>query len=418
MTDRAGLKLFEGYGIELEYMIVDRETLSVLPVTDRVLRAQAGEQVSELETGALRWSNELALHVIELKTNGPAPSLAGLAEEFQAGVFAIGRHLAPLGGRLMPTAMHPWMNPQRETRLWPWENGPIYHAYNRIFGCRGHGWSNLQSVHINLPFQGDEEFGRLHGAIRLVLPLLPALAASSPVIEGSLSGVHDTRLEVYRHNQKRVPEITGRVIPEAVFTRADYEREILQRSYKAIAPLDPEGVLQEEWLNSRGAIARFERDTIEIRLLDIQECPLADLSIAALVIEVVRALTEGRWQDCAAQRRVDTALLADMLEAAIREGENAVIRDAAYLSAFGYAGRKIRACELWTHLLQELVGDGKIPEQARASLQTILSQGSLSSRIAHALGPSFSKMTLQDVYRELCDCLEKGRMFRPYTVMV
>jgi len=39
-------------------------------------------------------------------------------------------------------------------------------------------------------------------------------------------------------------------------------------------------VLQNEWLNSRGAIARFERDTIEIRVLDSQETPAAELAIA------------------------------------------------------------------------------------------------------------------------------------------
>ncbi|HAL85576.1 MAG TPA: hypothetical protein DCM31_01010, partial [Deferribacteraceae bacterium] len=36
--------------------------------------------------------------------------------------------------------------------------------------------------------------------------------------------------------------------------------------YRDIAPYDPECILQEEWLNSRGAIARFDRKAIEIRL--------------------------------------------------------------------------------------------------------------------------------------------------------
>ena len=83
---------------------------------------------------------------------------------------------------LLPTAMHPWMDPHTETLLWPHGNRDIYHTYNRIFNCQGHGWSNLQSVHVNLAFKGDEEFGRLHGAIRLLLPLLPALAITSPCL--------------------------------------------------------------------------------------------------------------------------------------------------------------------------------------------------------------------------------------------
>ncbi|NJL28684.1 MAG: glutamate--cysteine ligase, partial [Thermoanaerobaculia bacterium] len=170
--------LFEVVGVELEYMIVDRETLAVRPVADEVLRAVAGEIVSDVETGELAWSNELVLHVIELKTNGPAPRLAGLEAFFERDVRRINELLAPLGGRLMPTAMHPWMDPHTETRLWPHEYSPVYEAYDRIFGCRGHGWSNLQSLHLNLPFTGDEEFARLHAAVRLLLPILPALAAS------------------------------------------------------------------------------------------------------------------------------------------------------------------------------------------------------------------------------------------------
>ena len=36
-TDGHVLSLFEAYGIELEYMIVDRESLSVAPVADSLL---------------------------------------------------------------------------------------------------------------------------------------------------------------------------------------------------------------------------------------------------------------------------------------------------------------------------------------------------------------------------------------------
>ncbi len=72
------LHLFEGFGVELEYMIVDQGSLAVQAIADRLLEDAAGEIVSDVEFDRIAWSNELALHVIELKTNGPAPSLAGL----------------------------------------------------------------------------------------------------------------------------------------------------------------------------------------------------------------------------------------------------------------------------------------------------------------------------------------------------
>lgn len=181
MSLSRALPLFDGYGIEMEYMVVDRATLAILPRTDEILRAVAGEYVAVTEQGALAWSNELVLHVIELKTNGPASTLDALPSAFAADVARINGLLEPMGGRLMPSAMHPWMDPHRETRLWPHEDNAIYAAYDRIFGCQGHGWSNLQSTHINLPFADDQEFARLHAAIRFLLPIVPALAASSPV---------------------------------------------------------------------------------------------------------------------------------------------------------------------------------------------------------------------------------------------
>ena len=42
MTPTEPLHLFAGYGIELEYMIVHRATLDVLPVTDKILYEIAG----------------------------------------------------------------------------------------------------------------------------------------------------------------------------------------------------------------------------------------------------------------------------------------------------------------------------------------------------------------------------------------
>jgi gamma-glutamyl:cysteine ligase YbdK (ATP-grasp superfamily) len=403
------LSLFQAFGVELEYMIVDARSLSVRPIADRVLEAAAGEIVSEVECGEIAWSNELALHVIELKTNGPAPSLAPLPGLFQEQVRRINHILKAHGARLMPSAMHPWMDPHRELRLWPHDYNPVYEAYNRIFDCRGHGWANLQSVHLNLPFAGDEEFGRLHAAIRLLLPILPALAASSPVAERAITGWQDTRMEVYRGNSARIPSITGQVAPEPVFTRGDYERLIFQRMYADIAPHDPEKILQHEWLNSRGAIARFDRGAIEIRVLDVQECPAADVAICAAVAAVLKALTDQRWTSVAEQQSLAVDPLAAIFLATIRDAEQAPIDDRRYLAQFGYPHAAATAGELWRHILDRVMSPS---EPWSTPLETILRGGPLSRRIVKALGNAeLDSSRLEEVYRELCDCLAEGRMF-------
>jgi glutamate---cysteine ligase / carboxylate-amine ligase len=408
------LHLFQGTGIELEYMIVDRRGLAVLPVADRVLAAAAGEIVSEVELGPLAWSNELVLHVIELKTNGPAGRLAGLADIFTDHIGRINTLLAPLEGRLMPTACHPWMDPLTETVLWPHEYSPVYEAYDRIFGCRGHGWSNLQSLHINLPFCGDEEFGRLHAAIRLLLPIMPALTASSPILDGQCTGFSDSRMEVYRHNSERIPSVAGRIIPEPVYSKEAYNREIFQRMYADIAPHDPDGTLRHEFLNSRGAIARFDRGAIEIRVLDVQECPQADLAVAALITAALKALCAGQWVGLERIEAFDTGALADIFMSVIKEGDGAIIEHAAYLSALGLNDTKCRAREVWQHLAEAtaaLNADWQDPLLAKAG-QTLLGKGCLSRRIVSALDGDLRRQQLFEVYGRLCDCLAKGEMFK------
>jgi gamma-glutamyl:cysteine ligase YbdK (ATP-grasp superfamily) len=268
-------------------------------------------------------------------------------------------------------------------------------------------------MHLNLPFADAAEFGRLHAAIRLVLPLLPALAASSPIQDGRPTGFLDNRLRAYRTNCQRVPCITGQVIPEPVFDPDDYQERILGRIYREIAPLDPAGLLQEEWLNARGAIARFERNAIEIRLLDVQEAPRADLSIALAVVAVLKAMTAERWLGYAEQQTITNDTLVPILNAAIQDAEEAAIDDPRYLAAFGIRARsRVSLREVWRSLLAEV-----LPAQEAANrswletLNFILDEGCLSRRILKATGPAPDLSRLRVVYSELCQCLARNRLF-------
>jgi gamma-glutamyl:cysteine ligase YbdK (ATP-grasp superfamily) len=410
---RLPLHLFQGYGIELEYMIVDRDTLAARPLTDLVLKEIAGSIVNEVELGATAWSNELVMHVLEMKTNGPTGDLARLPDAFQRDVVRLNGMLAGHGAMLMPTAMHPFFDPETDTRLWPHDNAEIYDAYNRIFGCKGHGWSNLQSVHINLPFANDAEFGKLHAAVRLVLPILPALAASSPIYEGRVSGVMDSRLAFYMENQRAVPSIAGGVIPERAFTRAQYDEMVLQKIYRDIAPHDPGKILQEEWLNSRGAIARWDRHAIEIRVLDIQESPRMDGAMVAGVVSFVRGLADGVFAPLAEQQAWEPAPLREIFVECLRFGGDAVIRDADYLATLGYRGAsEPTAAKLWRHLFQRLMGKGGYALRTfQRELEIMTGHGCLAKRILAATGPKPTRETLMPVYRKLCRTLHEGGTF-------
>lgn len=410
--------LFEVYGVELEYMLVDADTLDVRPIADELFAQLTGRITSDVERGPATWSNELAAHVIELKTSSPVRSLDDLPHVFSDAIDDLQPALTSLHLTLMPTAMHPWMDPRRETRLWPHENAAIYQTFHRIFDCHRHGWANVQSVHLNLPFADDQQFARLHTAVRLVLPLLPALAASSPIVEGCVGEQLDGRLTHYVDHCARVPSLMGPVIPEAIEDRNVYRKQIFGPISTDIASLDPEGIMQVEFLNARGAIARFDRGSIEIRLMDVQESPQADVAICAAVTGVLQLLVAETWSSQSEQATASCQALRSLLDKTLRDAERAELDDPAYLRHFGIEADTLAAGEVWRILVEQTKPHVEFPSSLEEPLDVILKQGTLARRILKALGDpppgqSLDRRQLAGIYRQLASCLQRGMLFQP-----
>lgn len=402
--------LFERFGLELEYMIVSKGTEKVLPRVDAVLgKDENGENLSDVEHGPVGLSNELVSHVLEFKCAEPTASLEGWDKTFHKEILSANEKLATIGGELLPSAAHPFMDPMTETILWPYDCGEIYEAYNRIFDCRGHGWANLQSTHLNISFCGDEEFGKLHAGIRLLLPLIPAIAASSPYLDSKFTGYMDARIETYRHNQEKIPSITGKVIPEAVFTESDYDKVIFDRIEKDIAPYDKEKLLNHFFLNSRGAIARFDRGAVEIRLVDIQECPKADVAIAEFEIAILKALADEKWASQKEQRAFDTDNLVQILFATVKDAENARIDDENYLRLFGLQGKTKRASDLLKHIFDEV--RKSISANSQTVLRDLLERGTLASALVGHLGKSPDRSDFVREYAKLAHSLAENSLY-------
>ncbi|MCG3172810.1 MAG: Glutamate--cysteine ligase [Myxococcota bacterium] len=420
------LHLFEAVGVELEYMIVQRGTLDVIPIADQLLKAEAGRITSSVERGEIAWSNELTAHQLEMKTNGPAASFRGLGARFLDNVRYANGLLEPMNARLLSTGMHPWMNPLTQTKLWPHEHHETYQAIHRIFNCRGHGWANLQSAQLNLPFAGDDEFARLHAAVRVLLPVLPALSASSPVFEGRMTYWMDNRMRFYRGKSARAPFAAGMLIPEPVASQQEYMDVILRRIWDDLAPHDPTGVLRHEFLNMRAAIARFDRMAIEIRVLDAQENPLADMVILELVTRTLKLLAAETWTSIRMMNRTDTARLAAILFDCIDQTDGLVVQDAAYLGLFGVTGRdRMLVSELWRILAPLAWPEAERTESENQILGVIL-QGCCGRRIQRIcqtaepwfgardewgiLDPKRYRLMLNRVYARMADCLHEGKL--------
>jgi hypothetical protein len=192
--------------------------------------------------------------------------------------------------------------------------------------------------------------------------------------------------------------------------------------YADVSPFDPEGLLQDEFLNSRGAIPRFGRGSIEIRVIDVQESPVADLALAALAVGSLRLLTEERLSPLPKQQAMGVPELASVFLDCVRNGERAVVRDPAYLLALGMKGVGSSAQEIWWHLLEEVESAGFLPNKDQClRLRAILRRGTLARQILLALDvregrikdspPLLPRAWLQEVYGSLAKCLQAGELF-------
>lgn len=402
-------EIFSVIGIEIEYMLVDKNTLEIQPKSDLILKQLAGKQVNEIALGEIAISNELVMHVIELKNNGPKPPHHPIASQFQQTILKLQPLLQQHHLQLLPTGAHPWMDPQVETKRWPHGNESIYKQYDAIFNCQGHGWSNLQSMHVNLPFANDTEFCQLHNTIRLLLPLLPSLAASTPLLDGKKTGFLDSRLDFYGKNQQRVPVISGDVIPEFIRSEEQYQNDILKPMYQDISQFDTQGLLQYEWLNSRAAIAKFASGAIEIRIIDTQECVNADIAIANAILAILK-----NWHQSGSTHYLEniypTKKLKSLYDQSLKEGLAVSIDDSALLEQWQLPpGRSRTLRDIWASLL-ERVGP-ELSQIDQHALEHILQQGNLSERILRACGGDLDKEKLRYIYRQLGDCLIRNQQF-------
>ncbi len=401
--------LMTSFGIELEYMVVNKTTMDIMPIVPEFFEKLFGSFTNEIKHASITWSNELVCHVIELKNDIPVSDLKKLNLDFQIEIKLINDELKAFNAILLPTAMHPWMNPDTETKIWPHENNEIYSSYDRIFSCKGHGWSNLQSMHINLGFSNDKEFEKLHAAVRLILPLIPALSSSSPIFESKLGTHLSSRLAFYLENQRRIPSIIGSAIPEQAWSKAEYENKILRPMYKDIAPLDTENVLQYEWLNSRAAIPKFERDSIEIRLCDTNENSFVDMSIAIFWTKVLKTLIKEEWISLADQKSFSEVELKKILVSNVKDGPKALVSDAKYLDLWEMDD-EATSKEVLVQIYESLKYE-KTEVQYQKPIEYILNHGTLSERILKSLNNDFSKAKMIEVYQRLSRCLNEVKFF-------
>jgi gamma-glutamyl:cysteine ligase YbdK (ATP-grasp superfamily) len=263
------------------------------------------------------FGKELQLHVMELKANSPFKSPIEFEETMQNAVLTLSQIVQKRGANLLGTGMHPLLRLE-ETAVWPHYHRKIYREYAKIFNLKQHGWLNIQSFHLNLPYQKEADGVLLHNLLANLCAYLPAIAASSPIYEGNAGSDGDNRLRFYEVNQKEIPSITADVIPEYATSFSRYKHDVIVQYSEDLAKAGADKtLLWREWVNSRGVIFRFDRSALEVRVMDEQECIKSDVALSCFIRAALRGLIVGE-----AELLPHHVLVSDF-DAVIKDGLNA-----------------------------------------------------------------------------------------------
>lgn len=400
-------------GMELEYAVVDAD-LNVASRVEEAFRIIAGRPTSDVELGRVAFSNEIADHVFEVKTPLPTHSLAASEELLVEGVRRFSDVLhREFDCRLLPTAMHPWMDP-RDGRLWTRSNRRIYESYRMLFDVQTHGWVNVHASHLNLPLGRGTEAVAMYNASALVIPYLPALAASSPMHDGALQPSADSRMEWIFQHQARIPESLGDILPEYISSLTEYRHRIIQPMYRALDAYPDTAALKHEFFNARGAVMKMSRKALEIRVIDTQECVKLDIAIAVFTRAILRYFT-SRILSGRMELPPHQLVLSDF-RAAVRDGSEARVFAPHVGDGVQRDGEgRISARECLVKLLE--LAERSVRRDEAAYLPVVagmIASGSLSERIRGALQPfetnaeAFAGETRR-VYAELADALIENR---------
>ena len=255
-------------GIEEEFALVDPQTLLLVPRFELLRDAAASDPVL-----AASIAGELISSEIEIRSG--AGSDVEDARSRQAGarrrLFALaGEHGVALGA----TGTHA-LSDYREQQVIDTDH------YHRVEdGLKYVAWrNNTFSVHVHVGVRGSDRAVRVCDRLRPILPLLLALSANSPYIDGRDSGLHSARTQIFTKSFPRcgVPDAFG-----SYATYAEYV-DFLVRTGSIVEHT-------QLWWSVR---PHHSFGTVEVRICDAQSSGEASTALSGLIVA------------CAAQAALD-----------------------------------------------------------------------------------------------------------------
>jgi len=253
-------------GVEEEFSILHPETLDLVPRFDQ-LRAAAEDDplLYESITGELIASE---IEIISGIGDDLGDALARQRER-RGRLFALAE---ARGAALGATGTHPWAD-YREQPIIDTEH------YRRVEeGLKYVAWrNNTFSLHVHLGVRDADRAVRVCDRLRPVLPLLLAISANSPYLDGRDTGLHSARTQSFTKSFPRcgVPDAFG-----GWLAYRDYI-ELLIRTRSIVE-------FTQVWWSVR---PHFSFGTVEVRICDAQATAQESDALVSLMVACIAQAT-------------------------------------------------------------------------------------------------------------------------------
>jgi carboxylate-amine ligase len=345
--DRAAEKFAEAsdftVGVEEEFSILNPETFDLIPRFEELRAAAEGDStLSEALAGELIRSEIEIISGIGVNLHD---ALARQRER-RGRLFAL---TGAQGVALGATGTHPWAD-YREQAIIDTEH------YRRVEdGLKYVAWrNNTFSLHVHLGVRDIDRAVRVCDRLRPVLPLLLAISANSPYLDGLDTGLHSARTQSFTKSFPRcgVPDAFGgwRAYREYI--------EFLVRTRSIVE-------FTQVWWSVR---PHFSFGTVEVRICDAQATAQESDALAGLMVaciaQATRDVDEGVPFSDLAQR-----LIEENMWRAIRFGLDGRLIDLAH--GVEYPAREaIERLLSWTAPIRAELGiEPAFPERNGAQRQ-------------------------------------------------
>jgi glutamate---cysteine ligase / carboxylate-amine ligase len=354
-------------GLEEEFAILHPKTLDMVPLYERL--RQAGESDELLRESIC---GELISSEIEIVSGRGADMHDAFARqrEHRRRLFALA---SAEGLALAATGTHPWAD-YREQPIIDTEH---YHRVEE--GLKYVAWrNNTFSLHVHVGVRDAERAVRVCDRLRPVLPLLLAISANSPYLDGRDSGLHSARTQSFTKSFPRCG------VPDAFRSWAAY-REYIEFLVASRSIVE----FTQVWWSVR---PHFRFGTVEVRICDAQTSAAESDALAALMVACVaqaaRDLDEGvPFEDQPAR------LIEENMWRAVRFGLDGVLLDPPTHEQYP-AREAIERLARWTAPMRAELGiDLNFPERNGAQRQRDLIAAGASREEVYAAAVAETQKT-------------------------